>query len=187
MKSIMLCMVFCCILLNTIKSQDSLKPKKTETNLPVYKAGFRLMQGETFRADLMSIKDSSAYTFEQKSAGPDPFHKGNAKMHDESGWSRYPYMDIASIKIINKKTRTWVIVSGLTIGLIAGIIVGNNLAKGETGDESVNSAWGVILGGIVGAGVGSLTGLAVASAFEKKYMINGEWKNLEELKAILKN
>jgi hypothetical protein len=31
-----------------------------------------------------------------------------------------------------------------------------------------------------------LTGLAVSSAFEKKYLINGDWKSLEEMKASLK-
>jgi hypothetical protein len=34
--------------------------------------------------------------------------------------------------------------------------------------------------------VRSVTGLIFASSLEKKYMINGEWKNLEELKATLK-
>lgn len=82
MKPIIVCMAFCCLFLDNVKSQDSLKPKKTETQLPVYKAAFRLMLGETFRADLMAIKDSSVYTFEPKSAGPDPLHKGYTKMYE---------------------------------------------------------------------------------------------------------
>lgn len=32
-----------------------------------------------------------------------------------------------------------------------------------------------------------MTGLEVTSAFEKKYFVNGDWKSLEEMKAILKD
>jgi hypothetical protein len=34
--------------------------------------------------------------------------------------------------------------------------------------------------------VGTIAGFATSSAFEKKYLINGDWKSFEEMKADLK-
>ena len=183
MKSLAVCLVVSVLFLQNTKSQDSLKPKLNEARYPVYTARFYLLGGQNMKAKLMLIKDSSFFIYQKSSAGRDPFHKTN--IYAESQWERYNYKFIESIKVNNKKIRGWLIPTSIVAGVIGGAVIGKNSAHGS-GWESVPSAFNIFLGAILGGGIGTLTGLAVSSALDKKYMINGDWKSLEEMKASLK-
>jgi hypothetical protein len=186
MKQITVFLVFSLLFLQNVKSQDSLKPKVAETPHTIYIVRLNFTTDESLRDHMMAIKDSSVFMYQKKSASPDPLHKGKALMNVESNWDRYNYKIIKSIKVNNKPLRTWSIVSGTVIGMVAGVLIGKNASNGTGYVGSVNSAGAIALGLLLGGGAGAITGLVVASSFEKKYMINGDWKSLEELKATLK-
>jgi hypothetical protein len=44
-----------------------------------------------------------------------------------------------------------------------------------------------VLGGFIGAGAGCITGAVIAKVAEKKFLINGEWRNLQEMKETMQN
>jgi len=134
----------------------------------------------------MAIKDSSIFTYTKKDARPDPLHKEKGIRNMETNWTSYNYKMLVSIKVNNQELRAWTIVTGAIAGIVAGAIIGKNSTSASGFEGSASGAFAVVLGVLVGGGVGSLTGLVVASAFEKKYLINGDWKNLAELKASLK-
>ena len=186
MKQITVFLIFSLLFLQNVKSQDSLKPKEAETPKTIYMVRLNFTTDESVRAHMMAIKDSSVFMYQKKSASPDPLHKGKAMINVESNWDRYSYKSIKSIKVTNKPLRAWTMVSGTVIGMVAGVLIGNSGNNGSGYGGAVNSAAGVVLGLVLGGGAGLVTGLVVASSLEKKYMINGDWKSLEELKATLK-
>ncbi|HEY4937282.1 MAG TPA: hypothetical protein VII44_11910, partial [Puia sp.] len=136
MKPLTVCLVFSVLILQNVKSQD--------------KATFSLFHGQTIRANLMAIKDSSVFIYKGGPSGPDPFHKKKVNMYLSSNWDQYHYNFIESIKIENKNLRSLTIIPGAIAGLIGGALIGKSSGKG------VNSFAGVILGGILGAGVGAI-------------------------------
>jgi len=186
MKQITVFLIFSLLFLQNVKSQDSLKPKEAETPKTIYMVRLNFTTDESVRAHMMAIKDSSVFMYQKKSASPDPLHKGKAMMNVESNWDRYNYKIIKSIKVNNKPLRAWTIVGGTVVGMVAGALIGKNASTTSGYVGSVNSAAAIVLGLLLGGGAGAVTGLVVASSLEKKYMINGDWKSLEELKATLK-
>jgi hypothetical protein len=186
MKPFTTCVILAGLFLQTVKGQDSVQSKRAETGHRIYKIGLILPGGQHLRAWLMAIKDSSVYLYIKPTGSPDPFHKDARRMKYDSTWDRYKFNYVESIKVNNRKLRTWAIVSGGIIGMTAGIIVGSHSGNGSGLEGATSDFMGGLLGALIGGAVGSLSGLVVASSLEKKYMINGEWKNLEELKATLK-
>jgi len=182
MKNITVCLSFSVLFFQAAKSQDSLKPKEAETPHSTYSVRLNLLRDQSFTARLMDIKDSSVFVFQKKSAAPDPFHKGKTLMNIDSNWDQYNYRFITSIKVRNKTLRTWTILTGFVVGAVAGTLIAKN------GGESTGYGAEVpfILGFLLGGGAGAVTGVIVSSAIEKKYLINGDWKSFEEMKASLK-
>ncbi len=195
MKQFITYIVFTIIFLQNLKSQDSLTSQDNDKH-SFYKARINLFQDQTIKGYLIAIKDSSVFvseknmTAKKRNLGPDPFHKsiftGDTSL-DKNNYiiNRYNYKLIESIKITNQKTKTWTIVTGAVVGIVAGAIIGSSNGS-DQGFLGLSSGAKGFFVGIIGGGVGALTGLAVAGAFEKKYLINGEWKSLEEMKASLK-
>jgi hypothetical protein len=133
----------------------------------------------------MDIKDSSLYIYSKKSAKPDPLHQVNMNM--PSGWESYNYKFVTGVKVRNKSLRAWVTPTSIVAGIVAGAIIGKSLgSKSSSGEGQISSSGSVILGGLLGGTGGLIIGAVICSAAEKKYMINGDWKSLEELKAELK-
>jgi hypothetical protein len=104
-------------------------------------------------------------------------------MYVESNWDSYNYRYIESIKVSNKKLRSWLLPVMIVGGAVAGAMIGYANAKRNGGFEDIgNVGAGIFLGGILGGGVGTLTGLLICNASDKKYMINGDWRSFEEMK-----
>ncbi len=194
MKPYLFLIIFIFLLLSA-KSQDSLNLYKEGTR-PFYKAKLYSFGGQTHGGYLMAIKDSAAFiseeTMEAKKSHlqPDPLHKtrftGDSTL-DKTHYliNRYDYKMIETIKITNKKSKTRTIVLGAAVGIIIGAIVGISDGN-DQGLFALTAGGKGLLGGILGGGVGALAGLAISPALEKKYFINGQWKNLEEMRAALK-
>jgi hypothetical protein len=195
MKPFIAYIVFTSFFLQNIKSQDSLGSRENEKH-GLYKARINLYQDQTFKGYITAIKDSSVFLSEKNMAarkrnlGPDPFHKsiftGDTSL-DRKYYTvnKYNYELIESIHIINRKVRTLSLVTGAVAGIIVGTIIGGNHAS-DQGFGGLSSDIKVAMDVIVGGGVGTLTGLFTANMIEKKYLINGDWKSLEEMKAGLK-
>jgi hypothetical protein len=182
-------------LLSSAISQDSLNLYKEGTR-PFYKAKLHSISGQTHSGYLMAIKDSAAFISEESREAkkshlqPDPFHKnrftGDSTM-DRAHYlvNRYGYKMIETIKIMNQKAKSHSIILGAVMGGVIGAIIG--ISDGtDHGLFALTAGEKGLIAGILGGGVGALTGLAISPALEKKYFINGEWKNLEEMKASLK-
>jgi hypothetical protein len=181
MKLLTVCFVCAILFHQQVRSQDSLKPKEIVLDHKIFKATLYFNTGESTRAPFMAIMDSSAFLFVKKKA-VDPFHK--EKNNIPSTWDKYHYKIIESIKIDNQKARTWSVLTGLVVGIAVGAIIGYN--AGSDQGTVATAEMKAVLVGILGGGLGAIAGFAVSSAFDKKYLINGEWKSLEELKATLK-
>jgi len=180
MKYFTVSFAFSLLFLQVVQSQDSSKPKEIETPHTIYMIRVYPLNGLSFSAHLMDIKDSSIFVFQKKSAAPDPLHKGKILMNIDSNWDQYNYRFITSIKVRNKTLRTWTILSGLVVGAVAGVVI----AKGG-GSSGYGEGAAVALGFLLGGGIGAATGVIVSSAIEKKYLINGDWKSFGEMKASL--
>jgi hypothetical protein len=184
MKSASSFFVFCFLFLLRIHAQDSLR---TDDTLPHHATLARVSfsQFQSVKTHIMAIKDSSLFIYQKASGHPDPFHKSN--IYIESQWEGYNYRFIESVKVTNKKLRAWLVPVSIVAGVTAGVLIGINAARNDTGYEGIATGTGkLLLGALLGGVGGTAVGLIISSANEKKYLINGDWKSFEELKAGLK-
>ncbi len=179
MKLFTVCIVCSFSFFQNAKSQDSLQSRQVDFDNPVYAIKLYLNGGEHFKAKLMSIRDSSIYVFDSRGAKADPFHTTN--IHDESNWKKYNYKLIASIKVHNNGLRALTVLTGLIVGITAGVLIASGHSSGTQYDGLLYAGL-IILGGGIGAG----SGVIIASSIEKIHEINGEWEKLEALKTTLK-
>jgi hypothetical protein len=183
MKPITFILVSCIVVSMNATSQDSLKAAREFPYKPV-SARIDLPQGQYINALLMAIRDSSIYIYQKGSAKHGQFQKEN--IYDESTWEKYHYSYIVRVKVSNKKLKSWLWPTTIVTGVLAGAFVGASLSKNNSGlDGAYASVGSVFLGGLLGGAVGTATGLIIANGSAKRYLINGEWKNLEEMKASL--
>jgi hypothetical protein len=189
------CLILSITVLQFAKAQDSAQSPDTGKQR-YYKVKLFLTRGGTEKGYLMGIHDSAVYVSEVKShygrrfVAPDPLHKNRFRGDtalDKNNFTinRFDPWMLESIRVTNTKARTWTIV-GCTV---AGIIIGAAIGVGQGSDQGLfaldAAAKGVALG-VFGGAIGVLVGVAVANAADKKYLINGSWESLEELKAELK-
>lgn len=180
MKPVIICIACSFIFLQNIQSQDSSKSEQANTHKALL-AKITLSETQTLKVHIMNIKDSSVFVYQKAGRKPDPFHTTN--IYVESNWDSYNYRFIQSVKVRNKKVRSWVLPVTIVGGVVAGALIGYNSAKNGGGlDELENQTAGIIIGGILGGGVGTATGLIICNANDKKYLINGDWKSFEEMK-----
>ncbi|HLA58744.1 MAG TPA: hypothetical protein VK622_08285 [Puia sp.] len=179
MKPVIICIACSCLLLQNIISQDSLKSGQAKTHRALL-ARITFSETQSMKVHIMNIKDSAVFVYQKASGKPDPFHKVN--IYNEAGWDSYNYRFIESVKVRNKKLRSWLLPVAIVGGFVAGALIGYASAKDDGVNGLENQGAGIIIGGIVGGGAGTLTGLLICNAYEKKYMINGDWKSFEEMK-----
>jgi Na+-translocating ferredoxin:NAD+ oxidoreductase RnfD subunit len=180
MKPITVFLSFSILFLQHVKAQDSLQSGQTKTHKAQI-ASITFSKTQTMRVHIMNFKDSSVFVYQKASAKTDPLQSTN--IYNESNWDSYNYRFIESIKVRNKKLRHWVIPVSVVAGVVAGVIIGKNSGsnKGDINSQ-LNNMGAVVLGGFLGGAVGTITGFAICSVADKKYLINGDWKSFEEMK-----
>jgi hypothetical protein len=196
MKQFFAYLILSIVFLQNAKSQDSLKP--TVVQVPTYyKAKIYMLEGQIAKGRLLAINDSSISILERNTnksglTNPDPFHKAHFtgdSTRDKKYYTtnHYHYKSIKSVVVTNKKLKSWIIVSGMVVGIVVGAIIGGNNGDDPNGWFAASSGEKAVFGGILGAGLGAVPGAIVSSAAEKKYMIDGEWKSFEQLKASMRH
>jgi hypothetical protein len=184
MKPIIVCLTGIFVLLQLVQGQDSLKSVQVKTHRALL-ARITFAHTQTIKVHIMNMKDSSVFIYQKAPGKPDPFHKTN--IYIESDWDTYNYRFIESVTVRNKKVRSWVLPVTIVGGIVAGSFIGYASAKKSGGFEELeNQGAGIIIGGILGAGIGVVTGLVICNAPDKKYLINGDWKSFEEMKRSMK-
>ena len=180
MKPITVYLAFSFLLLEYVKAQDSLKYAPTLTHQALL-ARITFSENQSIKVHIMNIKDSAVFVYEKAKAKPDPFHTAN--IYDESKWDSYNYRFIENIMVRNKKLRSWLLPVSIVGGIIAGGLIGYAVSKHNGGvEDELNQTAAIIFGGFLGGGVGTVTGLVICGASDKKYLINGDWKSFEEMK-----
>jgi Na+-translocating ferredoxin:NAD+ oxidoreductase RnfD subunit len=180
MKPITLCLACSFLLLEYVKAQDSLKYAPTQTHQALL-ARITFSENQSIKVHIMNIKDSAVFVYDKAKAKPDPFHTTN--IYNESKWDSYNYRFIESIMVRNKKLRSWLLPVSIVGGMVVGALIGYAAARKSGGiEDDLNEAGGIVLGGLLGAGVGTVTGLVICGSSDKKYLINGDWKSFEEMK-----
>ncbi|HEY2348564.1 MAG TPA: hypothetical protein VGH64_06090 [Puia sp.] len=180
MKPAIICFVCVLLFIQNSKSQDSLKSEPSGAHEAIL-AKLTLPGNQSVSIHIMDIKDSSIYVHQKTSGKPDPFHKVN--FYDKSGWDVYNYRFIETVKVRNKKLRSWLLPVSIVGGMVAGALIGIAATKNHGDFEgSANQVFAGAIGALVGGGAGMVTGFVICGASEKKYLINGDWKSFEEMK-----
>jgi len=180
MKQVIICFACSFLFLQHIKSQDSLKSGQVKTHQAML-ARITFSGAQSIKVHIMNIKDSSVFVYQKISGKPDPLHKTN--IYIESKWDSYNYRFIQSVKVRNKKLRSWLLPVSIVGGVVVGALIGYAVSRSTGGvEDELNQVAGGVVGGFLGGGIGTLTGLIICSASDKKYLINGDWKSFEEMK-----
>ncbi len=194
MRSIIVCLLLSILFLQLAKAQDSAQSLESVKHR-YYKVKLFLTGGLTEHGYLMGIHDSAVYVSVEKihyggKYLPDPFHdhmfKGDtARDKKHFDINRYDCQMLSSIRVINTKAKTWTVVGCAVAGIIIGAVIGVSQGP-DQGLFALDAAAKGIALGIVGGGIGTLVGFAIAATEDKKYLVNGNWESLQELKAELK-
>jgi hypothetical protein len=183
MKPFIICIACSFLFFQNIKSQNGLASEQQKKH-PALSASVTFIGSLTMKVYIMGIKDSSVFVHQKSSEKPNPFHRTNIYM--ESGWDKYSYRTIESIRVTNNKLRSWLLPVSIVGGIVAGALIGYAAAKKDGGFEVIqtfaNDGAGIVIGGILGGGLGVLTGLTICNASDKKYLIHGDWMSFEEMK-----
>ncbi len=94
------------------------------------------------------------------------------------------YKSVREISLTKPRAMGRNILVGAVVGIVIGVLIWYAQSS-DSGWFGLSSEDKAVLGGFIGAGAGCVVGAVIAKASEKKYMINGEWKNLEEMKEAL--
>jgi uncharacterized membrane protein YeaQ/YmgE (transglycosylase-associated protein family) len=182
MKLLTITCAFSMLFLQTVKSQDSLKPVNSQDAVlkpTVYKAYIYQPHLRSIRGYLVTIKDSSLFLSQNKI----PLSFANANLAYSE---KFDYKSIQKVKLSRPKVLGRSILIGAIAGIIAGAIIG--YASGDdSGWFALTAADKAVVGGLIGAGAGTLIGASIGREAEKKFLINGDWKSLEEMKESLQN
>jgi hypothetical protein len=180
MKPLTLISIIFLFFLQTIKSQDSLHAVSTQdpaTRSAIYKTFIFRFHQSTVTGYLANINDSSVFV----SAGKAPL---NFDLPQADYLDKYAYRYIRKVVIRKSGIMGESIVLGAVIGIVVGALIG--YASGDdTGWFALSASDKALVGGVIGAGAGTVIGASIAKSSEKKFLINGEWKSLEDMKNML--
>jgi hypothetical protein len=186
MKLITYTCIISFFMMQTIKAQDTLvKPSQYQDTLvkPVqYNVAIKLTKdfhAGVVKGYLATIKDSSLYI--SQTAVPLSFSNMNVTY-----LQRVDYKTVNSVKLYNRSKKSTIFLISIFTGIVVGALIG--YASGDdTGWFALNAGEKAVVGGLLGAGAGSAVGGIIASGTEKKFLINGEWESLQEMKEGLQN
>jgi hypothetical protein len=177
MKQFNLFLFLSIIFIAPCQAQDSIHVHHT------YHAKITLLSAEEVKGYLTGISDSALFI----SSLPRALH---SMAMSDNYTEKFDYRNIGELRIQPKGTMGKSILIGAVTGLVAGLIIGavsytppQNEAEYlfNPPKAAVIAAAGLAFTGI-GIGVGALIG-----SHHDKYLINGEWKNLQEIKQEYQN
>jgi hypothetical protein len=182
MKPLTLTCVLTILILQAVKSQDSLKtalPTDTAVQGIFYKAIIYMTNFVVAKGYLVTVKDSSVYISQTKK--PLSFDHVNPAY-----LKKIDYRSIGEVKINKSHAMGTSILVGALLGVVTGAVIGY-----ASGDDSewfgLTAGEKAFVGGIIGGGAGTLVGALIGKTSEKKFLINGEWESLQEMKEDLQN
>lgn len=168
------------LFLQTMHAQDTLpSPKTYNAVIKFHTAGFK--KSSLVTGYFVTIQDSALYLSPRQM--PTNFinpHLGTLQKID--------YRNLVSAKLYSRKKNVLTIllctVAGAGIGALIGQAGGNDTSNlglfGSAGEKAA-------IGALIGGGAGSLIGIVISKSQEKHFLINGEWKSLQDMKAELTN
>jgi hypothetical protein len=171
------------LFMQAVKSQDSLKSVNSHDTVKyqhIYSAYvFRPGHRSPDKGFLVTIQDSSLYMSQAKS----PISFGNVNL---TSLEKFDYRYIQKVVVRKPGVVGRSILIGVIVGVAAGALIGYSLGS-DHGFLALDAGGKAVVGGIIGAGAGTLVGGIIGNASQKKFMINGEWKSLQEMKESLQN
>jgi hypothetical protein len=184
MKPILCSSLFCLFFLQTVRSQDSSASHSTYN--AIIKYHFKgLLKTTSFQGYFVTIEDSSLFV----SASKMPINFMNPEL---GSLQRIDYRNLESAKIYQRQKNVLTIVLCTLVGAGIGALIGHGSGNDSNNFNAqtlvpLDAGQKALIGALIGGGAGSLIGVVITKAQEKKFLINGEWKNLEEMKATLVN
>jgi hypothetical protein len=183
MKLLPITCAICFLFIQSVRSQDSLKttksPVKTEQ---IYKAYiFEPDKKKPAKGYLVTIQDSAVFIspYESKRALNFTDPKLNSLL-------KFDYHSVQRMKVFNPKTLGRCILIGAVAGIIAGAIIGH-AGGDDTGWFGLTAGQKAVVGGLLGGTVGTAVGAIVGQSYVKEYLIDGEWRSLEEVRQFYQN
>jgi hypothetical protein len=178
MKRISLVLTLSLFFLQIVKSQDSLFKYKSY-NIVVHQVMPGTLKTSVLKGYFATIQDSALYVSGSKI--------GMSFNHVNTEYlQKIDYKSLTSVKLYDhsKSPMTMVLcmIGGAAIGALIGAAGGN-----DTGWFALTAGEKAFVGGLIGIGTGALVGTIIVHSGDKKFLIDGEWKSLEEMKESLKN
>ena len=144
----------------------------------IYHAKLTLLNAEEVKGYLAEISDSALFISSMPRA-----------LHSTAGSYRLTqkldYKNIGELRIQRKGAMVKSILIGAVTGLVAGLIIGavTYTPPQNYAEEMFNPSKGAVIAaaGLTFAAIGTGVGALIGSHHDK-YLINGEWKNLQEIK-----
>lgn len=144
----------------------------------IYNAKITLLTAEEVKGYLAEISDSALFI----SSMPRALHSTATSYKFTQ---KFDYRNIGEVRIQRKGTMGKSILIGAVTGLVAGLIIGaiSYTPPQNDAEELFNPPKGAVIAAAgltfacIGTGVGALIG-----SHHDKYLINGEWKNLQQIK-----
>ena len=144
----------------------------------IYLAKITLLTNAEVKGYLAEISDSALFI----SSMPRALHS-TAMSYKFT--QKFDYRNIGELRIQRKGTMVKSILIGAVTGLVAGLVIGaiSYTPPQNDAEELFNPPKGAVIAAAgltfacIGTGVGALIG-----SHHDKYLINGEWKNLQQIK-----
>lgn len=170
------------LFIQTTKSQDSLLIAKLQDTVPkisTYVARVNRYHNPLAKGYFATIRDSAIYLSRVKTY----MDFGN---YNTSQLEKIDFRVIHEVRL----SKPFAMGKNMLIGAAIGIVIGALIGHAQTSDSGLfglSSDDKAVLGGFIGAGAGCITGAVIAKVSEKKFLIKGEWKSLEDMKETMQN
>jgi len=144
----------------------------------IYNAKITLINAAEVKGYLAEISDSALFI----SSMPRALH---STVMSYKNMQKFDYKNILELRVQRKGVMGKSILIGAVTGLVAGLIIGaiTYTPPQNDAEELFNPPKGAVIAaaGLTFAAIGTGVGALIGSHHDK-YLINGEWKNLQEIK-----